>query len=114
MPELAWHTTGTAKADLGITVQPAHLAIAKEELLIRKGLAIGTATPPSESFAAAVVYQALANKQASQASTSDDLGGDNAVRLYPFDKKIMSMCIVPDVDVDDPTIDHSYVRSLIG
>lgn len=114
MPELSWHTAASAKSELGISVLPAQLTIAQEELLTRKGLAITTPTPPSASFAAAVAYQALANKQSSQAGPSDELGGDNAVRLYPFDKKIMAMCIVPDVDEDDPTIDHGYVRSLIG
>ena len=114
MAEPSWHTAETAKSTLGIVVLPGHLAVAQEELLTRKGLAIDTDAPPSVSFAAAVVYQALANRQASQASTSDDLGGENAVRLYPFDKKIMAMCIVPDVDEDDPTIDHGFVRSLIG
>lgn len=114
MPDLNWHTVSTAKSELGIVVLSGQLEVAQEQLLNRKGLASTLAAPPSKAFAAAVVYQALANRQASQASSNDDTGGENAVRLYPFDKKIMAMCVVPDIDVDDPTIDHSYVRSLIG
>ena len=115
MPDPTWHTPATAQSSLGVTVTEAGLAIAREELLNRKGLALALAAPPSLSFAAAVVYQALANKQSASASPTDDTGtGDIRVRFYPFEKRIMAMCIIPDVDPDDATVDHGYVRSLIG
>ncbi|MCC2034121.1 hypothetical protein [Microbacterium allomyrinae] len=114
MPDLAWLTPDTAKSQLNITVTQLGLDVAREECLSKRGLAITTTPPPSTSFAVGVVYQALANKQAASANSNDEMGGENSVRLYPFDRKIMAMLIVPDVDDDDPEHDHSRVRSLIG
>jgi hypothetical protein len=110
-----WYTASSAKSDLGIPVSAKQLAMAQEECLRFKGLAITTATPPSESFAQGVVYQALANKQSSQAGPQDELGNENnSVRVYPMDKKIQAMLIIPDVDPDDATRDRGRVGSLIG
>lgn len=112
---LEWYTAGTAKSELNITVSSRGLAAAQEQCLQKKGLAITTATPPTESFAQGVVLQALANKQASQASVNDEMGGEgNSVRVYPFDRKIMALLIVPNQDGDDDHRDHGRVRSLIG
>ncbi|WP_341934720.1 hypothetical protein MRBLWO14_000292 [Microbacterium sp. LWO14-1.2] len=116
MPDpLTWYTAGDAKSELNITVSSRGLAAAQEECLRIKGLAITTATPPSASFALGVVYQALANKQSAAAGTNDETGGEtNSVRLYPFDRKIMGLLIVPNQDGDDDPHDHGRVRSLIG
>jgi hypothetical protein len=113
-----WYTATSAKSTLNIAVTDAGLAVAQEQCLRVKGLALSTLTPPSASFAQGVVYQALANKQASQASTEDDFGGGpQPVRLYPLDKKIMSMLIVPSPVTDDADAeigDNGFVGSLIG
>lgn len=113
---LTWHDPASAKTALGISVSDAQLNLAREECLHRRGLVATLAEPPSQSFADGVVYQALANKQSSQANSNDEMGGnDNSVRLYPFDKKIQAMLIVPDsFAITDEIRDHSYVRSLVG
>jgi hypothetical protein len=91
-----WYTASTAKSDLGITVSEKQLAAAREQCLRVKGLSLWTPAPPTESFAQGVVYQALANKQASQVATTDELGGEiNGVRVYPLDAKIMALLIIP-------------------
>jgi len=91
-----WHTAETARTDLGITVSDRQLAAAREQCLRIKGLSLSTPIPPSESFAQGVVYQALANKQASQASAGGELGGETSrVNVTPLDGKIMSMLIIP-------------------
>lgn len=111
----AWYTPETAKNTLGITVSAKQLAAAQEQCLRVKGLALTTAPAPSESFAQGVVYQALANKQAAQASSAGDLGGETQrVNVTPLDWKILSMLIVPSSDVDDPARDTSHIGSLIG
>lgn len=110
-----WYTPPNAKSDLGITVSAKQLAAAQEQCLRFKGLALTTAVPPSESFAQGVVYQALANKQASQVTAADDLGGEtNGVRVFPMDKKITGMLIIPSTDPTDPTRDRGHIDSLIG
>lgn len=111
----AWYTSENAKTDLGINVSEKQLAAAREQCLRVKGLAIDTAAAPTESFAQGVAYQALANKQASQASVGDELGGETQrVRVTPLDFKIMSMLIIPAHDADDATLDTGRVGSLIG
>lgn len=115
MPDPTWYTAGDAKTELNITVSPKGLAAAQEQCLRIKGLSLTTAAPPTESFAQGVVWQALANKQATQAAVNDDIGGEgNSVRVYPFDKKIMALLILPSEDGDDDAHDHGRVRSLIG
>lgn len=111
----AWYTPENALNDLGIKVSGKQLAAAQEQCLRIKGLALDTATAPTESFAQGVAYQALANKQASQASVGDELGGETQrVRVTPLDHKIMSMLIIPTPNADDPTRDTGRVDSLIG
>lgn len=111
----AWYTSSNALSDLGIKVSDKQLAAAREQCLRVKGLALDTTPSPSESFAQGVVYQALANKQASQVASTDELGGEtNRVRVTPLDWKILSMLIIPAPDEDDPTRDTSHVASLIG
>ncbi|MGN7978110.1 hypothetical protein ACTJJ4_11080 [Microbacterium sp. 22195] len=111
----AWYTPDKAKSDLGISVSAKQLAAAQEQCLRIKGLAFDTTEAPTESFAQGVAYQALANKQASQASAGDELGGETQrVRVTPLDFKIMSMLIIPAPDADDPTRDAGRVGSLIG
>lgn len=110
-----WYTPQTAESDLGIKVSAKQLATAQEQCLRVKGLALTTAQAPSESFAQGVVYQALANRQASQASPAGDLGGEaNRVNVTPLDWKILSMLIIPSPDADDPTRDAGHVGTLIG
>lgn len=112
----AWYTPENALSDLGIKVSTKQLAAAREQCLRVKGLALDTETAPTESFAQGVAYQALANKQASQAAVAtDDLGGEtNRVSVFPLDSKIMSMLIIPAPDANDPTRDTGRVDSLIG
>lgn len=118
MADPTWYTADTARSELAIVVTGKGLAVAQEQCLQRLGLPLTLTVPPSESFAQGVVYQALANKQATQADTTDEYGStQGGVRLYPFDKKIMSMLIVPSPVVDDEgtaTGDNGRVRSLIG
>jgi len=118
MADLTWYTADSAKSELVITVTAASLAVAQEQCLQVKGLPLDLAKPPSASFAQGVVYQALANRQAAQAVQSDELGNTNTIRLYPYDKKIMSMLIVPapvyDADGETMIGDRSRVGSLIG
>jgi hypothetical protein len=115
MADPTWYTATNAKSDLGIAVSAKQLAMAQEECLRFRGLALTTAVPPTESFAQGVVYQALANKQSSQAAPNDETGNEtNSVRVYPMDKKIQAMLIIPDTDPDDTTRDRGRVRSLIG
>ncbi|MFD8769553.1 hypothetical protein [Microbacterium oxydans] len=110
-----WYTSAEAKSELGIHVSAKQLDAAQEQCLRIKGLALTTATPPTESFAQGVAYQALANKQASQAAPNDEMGGEtNSVRVYPLDKKILAMLIIPSDDVDDAARDRGHVGSLIG
>nr|WP_278101899.1 hypothetical protein [Microbacterium proteolyticum] len=111
---VAWFDAERAKDELNITVSEAGLKVAREELLSRRGLAIGTTVPPSYSWAVAVVYQALANAQATQSASNDEMGGQNTVRLYPFDRRIMAMLVTADPDPDNAGRDLGYVRSLIG
>lgn len=109
-----WYTSETAKSEHNISVSTKQLAAAQEQCLRIKGLAITTQTPPSESFAQGVVFQALANKQAAQAAPGDEMGGEtNSVRVFPLDRKILAMLIIP-VPSADGTRDSGYVRSLIG
>ncbi|OJU42021.1 MAG: hypothetical protein BGN97_04505 [Microbacterium sp. 69-10] len=111
----AWYSATTAKSDLGISVSDKQLAAAQEQCLRIKGLALDTAASPSESFAQGVVYQALANKQASQASAAGELGSDtNRVNVTPLDYKILSMLIIPAPDPDDPARDLGHIGTLIG
>lgn len=111
----AWYTQELAKTELGINVSTKQLAAAREQCLRIKGLALSTADAPSESFAQGVVYQALANKQASQASAGGELGGETSrVNVTPMDHKILSMLIIPAPDPDDPTRDLGHVGTLIG
>lgn len=112
MAELAWASAAEAKTDYNVTVSQAQLSTALEELLRAKGLALTTPAPPSQSFREAVCLQAWANKLATQAGVDDEFG--NGIRLFPFDKKIMSKCIIPDPDPDDTTRDNGFVHSLIG
>jgi|GEM_PF-4838360 len=91
-----WYTPDDAQSELGIRVSQRQLDAAREQCLRIKGLALTLPTPPSESFAQGVVYQALANKQASQAAPGDEMGGEiNGVRVYPLDRKILAMLIIP-------------------
>lgn len=111
----AWYTAATAKADLNVTVTTKGLAAAQEQCLRVRGLALDTASAPSESFAQGVVYQALANAQAAQADQGDEWGSaTNGVRLYPMDKKIVALLIIPATSEDAPGTDFGYVRSLVG
>lgn len=116
MPDpLAWHTPETAQTQLGVVVTQAGLDVAREQCLRIKSLSLTTAAPPTASFAQGVVFQALANKQSTQADTGDEYGNATArVRLYPYDRKIMSLLIIPDPDPDDATRDRGYIGGLIG
>ena len=118
MADPTWYTADNARSDLAIVVTEKGLSAAREQCLQRLGLPITLAVPPSESFAQGVVYQALANRQATQADTGDEYGrAQGGVRLYPFDKKIMALLIIPSPVVDDEgtaTGDNGRVRSLIG
>lgn len=111
----AWYTPETAKTALNLAVTPAGLAAAQEQCLRIRSLSLTTPEPPSESFAQGVVYQALANAQASQVDTTDEIGmASNGVRLYPLDRKIMALLIIPSPDPDNDGRDTGYVRSLVG
>lgn len=113
MPD--WYTPDTARTALNVTVTVAGLAAAQEQCLRIRGLALNTAQAPTASFAQGVVFQALANAQASQADPSDEIGmASNGVRLYPLDRKVMALLITSNTDPDDPTRDTGYVGSLVG
>lgn len=117
MADPTWYDASAAKTDMNISVTDKGLTAAREQCLRFVGLSIDTETPPSESFAQGVVLQALANKQASQAAGGDaDLGGQaNSVRVWPMDKKIQSLLIIPAPSADETDgRDHGRVRSLIG
>ena len=111
---LEWLTADQARTLHSIVVNDAGLAIAREQCLRYAGLALDTPAPPSASFALGVVYQALANFQATQVQADDDVfgGPTNTVRLYPLDRKIQALLIIPDPD--DNGRDHGRVSSLIG
>lgn len=114
---LAWYTASTATTEMNVKVTQKGLDAAREQCLRFKGLALDTETPPSESFAQGVVLQALANKQAAQASggDADETGGEtNRVRLFPMDKKIQALLIIPSPDPDNAGRDTGRVGSLIG
>lgn len=114
-----WMTAAQALAQLNLKVTEHGVKIAREQLLQRVGLPLDLEQAPSLTFASAPVYQALANAQAATAVQADDFGSpSSSVRLYPFDKKIMSMCIIPAPTAPDadgkPTRDAGHVRSLLG
>lgn len=114
---LTWYTSSTAQTEMSIKVTQKGLDAAKEQCLRFKGLALDTAAPPSESFAQGVVMQALANRHSAQASAGDDdaIGGEsNRVRLFPMDKKIQALLIIPSPDPDNAARDTGRVDSLIG
>lgn len=111
----SWYSQTTAKSQLNLTVSDKGLAAAQEQCLRIRSLSLTTAEAPSESFAQGVVYQALANAQAASADSTDEVGmSTNGVRLYPLDRKIQAMLIIPDTDPDDATRDTGYVSSLVG
>lgn len=116
MPEadpLAWLDSATARTKYNIVVTDHGLAVAREQCLREVGLALDTERPPSASFALGVAYQALANWQSTQAVEDDGFGGStNTVRLYPMDKKIRGLLIIPEPDDDGR--DLGRVHSLIG
>ncbi len=121
MPDLTWHTPASAKTAFNVVVTADGLASAQEQCLRVRGLPLELDTPPSRSFAQGVVYQALANRQATQvgAAGTDEYGSENAtVTLRPMDGKIMALLIVPDpIYADDGTTvigDRGRVASLIG
>lgn len=105
---MAWKTAATVKADYNITVTDAQLKTARQECLRVKGLVLTTDTPPSDAFEEGVAMQALANRQATQANTADEMGAQSeGVRLYPFCRAIMSKLIIPSpagVVVDPVTL----------
>lgn len=111
-----WYTADTALSQLNIKVTDKGLTAAREQCLRFKGLALDTELAPSESFAQGVVYQALANKNSAQATgETDEIGGEtNRVRVFPMDKKVQAMLIIPSADPADPTRDTGRVGSLIG
>lgn len=114
-----WYDASTAQSTLNIVVTDAGLDVAREECLRIKGLPLTLAAPPTESFAQGVVYQALANKQATQVGQDDTYGGGDApaVQLRPFDGKIMGMLIIPSpVTDEDGTVtgDDGRIRSMVG
>ena len=111
----AWYTASNAKTELNLVVTAKGLAAAQEQCLRAKGLALNTAAAPSELFAQGVVYQALANKQAAAAAPNDEIGAaSNGVRLYPLEKRIMAMLIIPAPVDGDTARDAGHVRSLVG
>ncbi|KZE91182.1 hypothetical protein [Microbacterium sp. TNHR37B] len=116
--EPAWHTPESAKSSFNVTVTAAGLASAREQCLRVKGLSLTLDAPPSASFAQGVVFQALANKQATQAGVVNDEYGSEAqsVALRPLDGKIMALLIVPSPVTVDGTVvgDRGRVGSLIG
>jgi hypothetical protein len=103
-----WYTAATAKSELNLTVTTAGLDVAREQCLRVKGLALTTLEAPSKSFAQGVVFQALANAQSAKADERDEFGSvTNGVRLYPMDRKILAMLIIPSpagVIVDPVTV----------
>ncbi|WP_345751382.1 hypothetical protein [Microbacterium rhizophilus] len=113
-----WYDALTAHSALAISVTDKGLAAAREQCLRVKGLPLDLAAPPSESFAQGVVYQALANRNATavgQAGTDEWGIGDNTVQLRPLDGKIMALLIIPRPDAtDSPTADRGRVGSMIG
>lgn len=112
-----WYTPTTAQSEMNIRVTQKGLDAAREQCLRHKSLALTTAKPPTESFAQGVVMQALANKNASQAAggDGDEMGGEtNRVRVFPMDKKVQALLIIPTPDADDETRDTGRVGSLIG
>lgn len=112
---MPWKNAATVKADYNITVTDAQLKTAREECLRAKGLALSTASPPTAAFEEGVAMQALANRQATQASNDDEMGSQaGGVRLYPFCRAITSKLIIAAPDPDNATRDVGYVRSLVG
>lgn len=112
---MPWKTAAQVKTDYVITVTDAQLQTAREECLRFKGIAITTPEPPSASFQEGVALQALANRQATQADSTDEFGAQaSGVRLYSFSKTIVSKLIIPSPDPDHPETDTGYVRSLVG
>lgn len=121
MADLAWHTPDTARAAFNVNVTAAGLVAAREQCLRVRGLPLDLTDPPTASFAQGVVYQALANKQATQVGATglDEYGSENAtVALRPLDGKIMSLLIIPDpvYGEDGETVigDRGRVASMIG
>lgn len=116
----SWHTPDSARTAFNITVTADELAAAREQCLRIKGLPLTLAAPPSRAFAQGVAYQALANRQATQAGAPADQYGNetSSVALRPFDGKIMALLIVPApiLAADGQTVigDAGRVRSMIG
>lgn len=93
---MAWKNADAVKTDYNITVTNAQLQTARQECLRVKGLALTTDTPPSSAFEEGVAMQALANRQSTQASVTDEMGSQSeGVRLYPFCRAIMAKLIIP-------------------
>lgn len=119
MPDPVWYDASTAQTALNIVVTDAGLLAARQECLRIKGQPLDLAAPPTEAFAQGVVYQALANKQATMVGQSDTYGDGDApaVQLRPFDGKIMGLLIIPSpVTDEDGTVtgDAGRVRGMVG
>lgn len=112
---LTWPDAAAAFTDYGVTVTDAQLETARQECLRELGLALDTATPPTVAFREGVALQALANRHATQADSTDYTGAEFAgVRLYPMCKLIRNKLITSSPDADDATRDLGRVRGLIG